>query len=353
MQSTPQSKAVSVVAVVAAGLVVASFFTPLWWVSLTAPNYPPDRFPDGIRIHFGFTGVSNGCTTPPKTSRAAQETLQEDLGWRSEEGQATAKQDERPGEVSSGLDCVHEMNTINHYVGMRPIGVGAPVEILLSRYILAMFAVMLLGFAVAQRKARVVVLAAGFVAVSAWMLLDLYAVGRLAEFVTRYKEDAARYFNEAERIAGWGATLTRVVIGVSLGFVAVMGVMVFGAWRWRRFQLVLGIVPALLPGYFVIAYAAWLGWFGHRMHPWGAFTLKPFMPTVFGDGQVAQFSTHSYPHWGFALLAGLFVLLAGAVARRRFELAHEPRPADAPPASPASPPATAPAEMPTPAGQKA
>ena len=30
-------------------------------VSLTAPNYPKDAFPDGIRIHFHFNGVFNGC----------------------------------------------------------------------------------------------------------------------------------------------------------------------------------------------------------------------------------------------------------------------------------------------------
>ena len=29
---------------------------------------------------------------------------------------------------AEGLDCVHEMNTINHYVGMFPIATGAPVE---------------------------------------------------------------------------------------------------------------------------------------------------------------------------------------------------------------------------------
>ena len=33
---------------------VVAYFAPIWWVSLTAPNYPPDAFPDGIRIHFHF-----------------------------------------------------------------------------------------------------------------------------------------------------------------------------------------------------------------------------------------------------------------------------------------------------------
>ena len=44
----------------------------------------------------------------------------------------------------------------------------------------------------------------------------------------------------------------------------------------------------------------------------GAFTLKPFMPTVFGDGR-AQFSTHSYPAIGFALMLVVAVFMALAV----------------------------------------
>ena len=45
----------------AIGLLVAIYFTPIWWVSLTAPNYPEEAFPDGIRIHFHMNGVFNGC----------------------------------------------------------------------------------------------------------------------------------------------------------------------------------------------------------------------------------------------------------------------------------------------------
>ena len=49
----------------------------------------------------------------------------------------------------------------------------------------------------------------------------------------------------------------------------------------------------------MIDYSAWLWYFGHTLSPWGAFTVKPFMPTVFGEGKVAQFSTFSYPTYGF------------------------------------------------------
>ena len=54
----------------------------------------------------------------------------------------------------------------------------------------------------------------------------------------------------------------------------------------------------------------------------GAFTLKPFMPTVFGDGKVAQFTTHSYPHYGFGLMvaSSLLLLLAALIRRKQLAL---------------------------------
>lgn len=314
----------SVLAVASIVLMAAAYSTPVWWVSLTAPNYPKDRFPDGIRIEFGFNGVSNGCTSAPKTSRVAQETTQEDLGWREADGTPVAEA--KTAESGGALDCVHEMNTINHYVGMRPIGVGAPVERLLGRYILGMFAVMLIAFALRKASWRPPLLVAGFVGVSTWMWVELLVAARLEAFITTYKEEAARYFNEAERIAAWGENLRMATIGVAVGLMAIMVLVVVGTRRWNGFQLLLGAVPALLPGYFVLAYAAWLGWFGHNMHPWGAFTLKPFMPTVFGDGMVAQFSTHSYPDWGFLPLVLMMPLMLVAVARRRLELLEEQAP---------------------------
>jgi hypothetical protein len=68
-----------------------------------------------------------------------------------------------------------------------------------------------------------------------------------------------------------------------------------------------------LPLFFVIEYAGWLWFFGHNMHPWGAFTVKPFMPTLFGEGKVAQFSTYSYPYWGYGLLMVTFACLTVAM----------------------------------------
>ena len=50
-------------------LMIAAYFSPIWWVSLTAPNYPKEVFPDGIKIHFHFNGVFNGCEAAGANTR--------------------------------------------------------------------------------------------------------------------------------------------------------------------------------------------------------------------------------------------------------------------------------------------
>jgi hypothetical protein len=77
------------------------------------------------------------------------------------------------------------------------------------------------------------------------------------------------------------------------------------------------LVPLALPLFFVIDYSAWLWWYGHTLNDMGAFTVKPFMPTVFGQGKVAQFATHSYPSLGFGLMLVLSVVLAIAALIRK------------------------------------
>ncbi|MBI5720297.1 MAG: hypothetical protein HZC37_21695 [Burkholderiales bacterium] len=310
--------ALSALALVA---MVAAFFAPIWWVSLTAPNYPKDAFPDGIRIHFHFDGVQNGCRAAGAGSRLAQETMQADLGAGSERYNPVtdAKKDVNKG--ATGLDCVHEMNTINHYVGMFPIATGAPVEKPLAKFIFGFFAVMIVAFAIPrQQRLRLAVLAAGFAAVAAWAVVDQYLLGHLATHVAAYVKEAGTFFKEPEKIAAWGANVALATHFVIAGLVLAMVVVVWGVARVRGFELLLAAVPALLPLYFVVTYAAWLWFFGHNLHPWGAFTVKPFMPTVFGEGKVAQFSTYSYPYWGYALLIVVFVCLALALLLRRRDL---------------------------------
>ncbi len=195
----------------AMAVLAVAFFSPIWWVSLKAPNYPPETFPDGVRIHFQFNGVKNGCEL-----RKSQEV----------------------DEDNEALDCVHEMNTINHYIGMKPIASGAKYEIMAAPYLFIGMGLLLVAFM--------------FYSGPFWWLLALPAI--------------------------------------------------------------------LVPVGFVVDYSGWLWYFGHTLSPMGAFTVKPFMPTVFGEGKVAQFSTFSYPHYGFALLILASLALILAVLLRRKQL---------------------------------
>ncbi len=205
MQRGPIPAALSALAVV---LMTAGYFSPMWWVSLTAPNYPEHTFPDGVRIHMHFNGVFNGCQ-----ARESEEVYEEE-----------------------GLDCVHEMNTINHYIGMEALERGAQHEFAIAPFVFVLF-----------------------------------------------------------------------------GALAIVALFYSGPLWW-----ILPLPAILLPVLFVVDFAAWLWWFGHNLHPWAAFTVKPFMPTVLGQGKVAQFSTYSYPQYGMGLMClASFSLLLSTLIRRK------------------------------------
>ena len=163
--------------------------TPIWSVSLEAPNYPKEAFPMGIPVYFHFDGFS--------------------------------------GEV-------HEMNTINHYIGMDPMYRGGKLEREIGAYTLLILTLVMIYFIAYSKK-----------------ILNLFM-----------------------------------------------------------------LIPVALPIAFIADYAYWLYWFGHNLHDWGAFNIKPFMPTVFGDGKVAQFITHSYPTTGFYLLVAISLLSLLAILSR-------------------------------------
>jgi len=379
-----QTLQVALLTLIALGLLAVIFHAPIWWVSLTAPNYPPESFPDGVRIHFHLNGVFNGCQKQEK-----QEITEEEA-----------------------LDCVHEMDTINHYVGMYPIAAGGPVERGFSQFLIAFLGVMLLGFACTRPKVRVGVLALGFAGIAAWMYLTIYGddgfrlqnagyvqalvtaldqeatgeakeeeveIGGIAGALKRsleesgvrvdlpsevarrkalarssekgalieqlkatyridqqraeapapwngssfqvmawhYEKTLGRYFNNPEEIVPMVANLKLAVHVVFGGLILAMALLVFGARRnGGLLYWLLVLVPMALPLFFVIDYSAWLWWYGHTLNDMGAFSVKPFMPTVFGDGKVAQFTTHSYPYTGFGLMAVLSALLAVAALIR-------------------------------------
>ncbi len=398
-------------------LLVIVYYTPVWWVSLKAPQYPPEAFPDGVRINFHMNGVFNGCELLARHEIAEEKAL----------------------------DCVHEMDAINHFVGMFPIASGGVVEKFFSPFLLSFVATMIVGFAIRSARLRLAVMGAAFTAIAAWMAvaffgsdgiryqsasyldalvvslgqgeaeegeeespiiaalkksliasgastsasdeelkrsLDDTGQAKLGEIIGRlhegsgeaggktlkdilaaasssrltgkdlsidilrqaYEMDQSRKrVSERSPWTGSGAQLMAwhhekslgrwfnapetngpiarrmAVVAQSLFWILLAGmaaVLLVARTNGPWLQL-LAIVPILLPVFFIIEYAAWLWWYGHSLNEMGAFTLKPFMPTVFGQGKVAQFSTHSYPHRGFLILLLLSALMTLALLIRR------------------------------------
>ena len=138
-----------------------------------------------------------------------------------------------------------------------------------------------------------------------------------------YEKNLGRYFNIPEQIKPMVVKMTAAAHGVFWLVVVGTGLMILAAYKKRLFYWLLILLPILLPILFVLVYSAWLGWYGHNLHEMGAFTLKPFMPTVFGQGKVAQFTTASYPHYGFAYMVLFSVCLAAAGLLRRKDFAAE------------------------------
>ncbi|HRY05540.1 MAG TPA: hypothetical protein P5114_00310 [Hyphomicrobiaceae bacterium] len=423
--SERRSKAIAILSMAAVALLVAIYYSPVWWVSLTAPNYPAEAFPDGVRIQFHMNGVFNGCKL------AAKRDVYE----------------EKP------LDCVHEMDAINHFVGMFPIASGGVIEKFFSPFLMSFLGVLIIGFAIPKPGLRVGIMGVGFVAIGAWMYLAYFtngglkyqnagyveamvtslgqgqeeegeelspiiatlkkslidsgessvanreelrrsveAVGqsKLGEALARlhqgtaddgggdarglkeilaeaerskltgksldinilksaygadrargsssapvawngsgrqvlawhYEKSLGRWFNEPVKNGAMARTVMQFANGLFWLILLAMAAMLFFARNNGRAHYLLIIVPVLLPVFFIIEYAAWLWWYGHSLNAMGAFTLKPFMPTVFGQGKVAQFATHSYPHRGFALMLVVALFSALVLLMRRKQLAE-------------------------------
>jgi hypothetical protein len=142
-------------------------------------------------------------------------------------------------------------------------------------------------------------------------------------FAWHYDKSLGRWFNQPEKNQRLVGIMTTVA---HLLFAAVLLAMPVYLWFARKAESpwfwLLALTPLILPVAFVIEYSAWLWWYGHSLNAMGAFTLKPFMPTVLGDGKVAQFSTHSYPYTGFALMCAGAAAIAVSMVMRRNAL-HE------------------------------
>jgi len=53
--------------------------------------------------------------------------------------------------------------------------------------------------------------------------------------------------------------------------------------------------------------------FGHKLDPTAAIKVEPFMPGIYGEHHLAQFTTYSNFYWGTYLLIIAFLLMVGAL----------------------------------------
>ena len=140
-----------------------------------------------MRIHFHMNGVFNGCKKIEKDEILEVEAL----------------------------DCVHEMDTINHYVGMYPIAAGGVIERAFSPFLISMLGVMLLGFMMNRPAVRMGVLGAGFAVIAGWMYLTYYGGGGLqyqnegyvSALVTALDQDTSK---EEEDLSPGAALIARL-----------------------------------------------------------------------------------------------------------------------------------------------
>ena len=183
---------------------------------------------------------------------------------------------------------------------------------------------MILAFALpAEKSPHRRPLAAGFAAVAVWMITDQYVLGHLEAHVqANYHDRGGHLLQEPER-SGLGrqhAVLFHVVI------VGLILVMAMSSPASPTALIPVASRPGSRPAAGVLRHHLFrlAVVLRHNLHPWGAFTVKPFMPTVFGEGKVAQFSTYSYPYWGYGLLLVIFVCLMLALLIRRKRCAEAP-----------------------------
>lgn len=252
-----KSKSYIIFAIIGVMLVGVTYFTPIWGVALQSIQYPKSMYPKGIRINFKFNGVYNGCE-----------------GVKEREELAT----------NEGADCLVEMNAINHYIGMYPIVQGLNNPKTMDHPSFYVFDT--------QKDA------AGN---------DVYDPATGQQVKVNVTPKSLKSLNFLMTYSPYIFVLF-VLLGLYFAFTS------------KKLNLVAGLIPALVPFYFLFVYMFYLYWYGHNLglHGGGAFAgIKPFMPTVFGEGKVAQFTTESYPYYGFFIALGAFVFMILAILLKR------------------------------------
>lgn len=242
-------------------LLIIAYFTPIWWVALHSIQYPKTMYPNGIRIEFKYDGVYNGCAGQQERSELAAN--------------------------QAGADCLIEMNAINHFIGMYGIVQGRNTE--------------------DHREYPV------------YYTFDTQKDAQGNEI----KDPETGLPIKIDVTPGFLKGLDSLMIYSPYFFAMFFFFGLLFIFTPKKVNAAFGLVPAFLPLYFLGGYVVGLYWYGHHLglHGGGAFGgINEFMPTVFGEGKVAQFVTMSYPYPGFFLTVGTSILFILAILMKRKEL---------------------------------
>jgi hypothetical protein len=80
--------------------------------------------------------------------------------------------------------------------------------------------------------------------------------------------------------------------------------------KWASFAVVALFAAISVGGIFALVYNLYS--FGHHLDPTAAIKIDPFMPGIYGEHKLAQFTTYSDFYWGTYLLVIAFLLIVAA-----------------------------------------
>ena len=101
-------------------------------------------------------------------------------------------------------------------------------------------------------------------------------------------------------------------IPFALGLLAILTLRAAAIGKVRSL-IDLSVLTAYVGAFSLVRFVYKLYVFGHDLDPRAPVEIKPFMPVVIGNKQVANFTTHSWPHLGTALMS-LFAVGVVAIA---------------------------------------
>ena len=264
--------------IIALGIIISLYYLPMWWVALESHQYPKAMYPKGIRIEFKYNGVYNGCEGVREREELAQNV---------------------------GADCLIEMNKINHFIGMFPIvqGVNDLMEVT-GRTIeikdpVTKEKILKLNKGLLKELNDSTLILASDTITHIHMPYPIYAADSIPD------EEIPTALKILDKIMRYSHYFFIIFAILMLLFIFIPN----RKLSWAA------LLAGLAPFYFLAIYIYYLYWYGHNLglHGGGAFSgIKPFMPTVFGEGKVAQFTTISFPDIGFylGLLGFLLTLVA-------------------------------------------